>query len=78
MLPYKAYRTRPARAFSASTLCKRVDELNAIKVLGGGGVGEETLLQKGPSPTKSSNVNLPTYGNRYCFVRDGKAAAKLR
>jgi len=23
-----------------------------IKVLGGGGVGEETLLQKGPSPTK--------------------------
>ncbi len=24
-----------------------------IKVLGGGGVGEETLLQKGPSPTKS-------------------------
>ena len=25
---------------------------NAIRVLGGGGVGEETLLQKGPSPTK--------------------------
>jgi len=24
----------------------------AIKVLGGGGVGEETLMQKGPSPTK--------------------------
>ena len=24
-----------------------------IKVLGGGGVGEATLLQKGPSPTKS-------------------------
>ena len=23
-----------------------------IRVLGGGGVGEETLLQKGPSPTK--------------------------
>ncbi|MDY0260580.1 MAG: hypothetical protein RBR41_13055 [Desulfovibrio sp.] len=24
----------------------------AIRILGGGGVGEETLLQKGPSPTK--------------------------
>ena len=29
-----------------------------IKVLGGGGVGEETLLQKGPSPTKYFKVNL--------------------
>ena len=26
----------------------------AVKVLGGGGVGEETLLQKGPSPTRLS------------------------
>ena len=30
-----------------------------IKVLGGGGVGEETLLQKGPFPAKHFNVNLP-------------------
>ena len=29
-----------------------------LKVLGGGGVGEETLLQKGPSPTKHFNVTL--------------------
>ena len=34
--------------------CYRKNTSNAlpqIKVLGGGGVGEETLLQKGPSPT---------------------------
>ncbi len=28
-----------------------------IRVLGGGGVGEETLLQKGPSPTKDFNFH---------------------
>ena len=27
-----------------------------MKVLGGGGVGEETLLQKGPSPTKHFRI----------------------
>ncbi|MDY0259110.1 MAG: hypothetical protein RBR41_05530 [Desulfovibrio sp.] len=27
-----------------------------VRVLGGGGVGEETLLQKGPSPTKHFTV----------------------
>jgi len=29
-----------------------------VRVLGGGGVGEETLLQKGPSPTKFSPIKL--------------------
>ncbi|VZH33774.1 conserved protein of unknown function [Desulfovibrio sp. 86] len=29
-----------------------VSNTSQLKVLGGGGVGEETLLQKGPSPTK--------------------------
>jgi len=29
-----------------------------IKVLGGGGVGEETLLQKDPSPTKAQPHHL--------------------
>lgn len=31
------------RAFSSSTLCKRVDELNAIKVLGGGGPPPQSI-----------------------------------
>ena len=35
------------------------NRLNQIKVLGGGGVGEETLLQKGPSPTKRFNAKHP-------------------
>ena len=29
-----------------------------VKVLGGGDVGEETLLQKGPSPTKNCAIPL--------------------
>ena len=39
-----------------------------IKVLGGGGVGEETLLQKGPSPTR--HFSLPKSAlKRYCSRR---------
>ncbi len=34
-----------------------ISRSNTIRVLGGGGVGEETLLQKGPSPTKHFKVN---------------------
>ncbi|SCM70723.1 hypothetical protein KL86DES1_10586 [uncultured Desulfovibrio sp.] len=35
-----------------------VIQYNRIKVSGGGGVGEETLLQKGPSPTKHCKIKL--------------------
>ena len=49
--------------------------LNNIKVLGGGGVGEETLLQKGPSPTKhltspTKHCNTPVlYLQASCLCR---------
>ena len=38
---------------------QRQHVLNTIKVLGGGGVGEETLLQKDPSPTEQFNATFP-------------------
>ena len=52
----------PKGAEKVLTLYKILAELftlNTVRVLGGGGVGEEPLLQKGPSPTKHSNTTMP-------------------
>ena len=42
------FRSQPSELFQSEIAL-------TLKVLGGGGVGEETLLQKGPSPTKPLN-----------------------
>ena len=43
--------------------------IKAIKVLGGGGVGEETLLQKGPSPAKHDKVKLLLLNGKGTFPK---------
>ena len=47
-----------------------------IKVLGGGGVGEETLFQKGPSPTKVDLLYIYIYIYIYSVSSPGSMPRK--
>ena len=54
-------------------------EKGFVRVLGGGGVGEATLLQKGPSPTKHrKELQTPTKHPQYQLKRYSNHSALMR